>query len=114
METADQSITFEIPAAIQGDFIDKFVTNADVNSELKNIVGKEAWNEFTATVPQGEKKWTPVINNVALGKATQYEEVDTLLLLSHSIKELSTAIKKAGVSSYKEAYTFANDGFKYG
>ena len=114
LETADQSITFEIPAAIQGDFIDKFVTNADVNSELKNIVGKEAWNEFTATVPQGEKKWTPVINNVALGKATQYEEVDTLLLLSHSIKELSTAIKKAGVSSYKEAYTFANDGFKYG
>lgn len=27
---------------------------------------------------------------------------------------MSTAIKKAGVSSYKEAYTFANDGFKYG
>ena len=116
LETANQSITFDIPAAIQADFIKEFVTNANDNGELKSIVGKgDAWDKFAATAPTDEKKkWTPVINNVALGAVTQYEKVDTTKLLSYGIKELSTAIKEKGVSSYKAAYEFANSGFNYG
>ena len=116
LETANQSITFDIPAAIQADFIKEFVTNANDNGELKSIVGKgDAWDKFAATAPTDEKKkWTPVINNVALGAVTQYEKVDTTKLLSYGIKELSTAIKEKGVSSYKVAYEFANNGFNYG
>lgn len=34
--------------------------------------------------------------------------------MSYGIKELSTAIKEKGVSSYKVAYEFANNGFNYG
>lgn len=76
LETANQSITFDIPAAIQADFIKEFVTNANDNGELKSIVGKgDAWDKFAATAPTDEKKkWTPVINNVALGAVTQYEK----------------------------------------
>ena len=117
LEIQNKNVAFEVPAAIQKDFVSKFVQiSPAVDYNGLRVIAGNNWNNLVVDIvnTDGTLKANPNITELALGNVTSPDTVKTVDLLSTKAATLSEQVKLAGVRAYAKAYENVNTGFTYG